>query len=100
MFIHAYLFTFAGFVTNAMIQLCNAVEYLHHHDITHGVVHPCNMIMTSLNGQRVVLTDFSQARRAGVNDTVSSIFTEFLGESIGQPNVVEESNCWKAMKLK
>ena len=63
-----------------MIQLCNAVEYLHHRDIIHGVVHPCNMMMSSLNGQRVILTDFSQARISGADtDPISSIYTEFLG---------------------
>lgn len=72
--------TIAGFVTEVMIQLCNAVEYLHHRDIIHGSVHPCNMMMSSLNGSKVVLADFSQARKVGDNnEPISSIYTEFLG---------------------
>ena len=68
-----------GYVVDVMIQLANAVQYLHYHDIVHGVVHPCNMVLSSLNGTRVVLTDFSQARQKDSTRPVSSIYTEFLG---------------------
>lgn len=66
-------------VTDSLIQLCNAVEYLHYHDIIHGAVHPYNMIMSSLHSPRVVLSDYSQARKAGVTDPIVSCFKEFCG---------------------
>lgn len=73
------MFVIVGFVADAMIQLTNAVEYLHYRDVTHGAVHPCNVITSSLHGPRVILADFSQARRSGDSDPVTSIYTEFLG---------------------
>lgn len=40
------------------------------------------MIMSSMNGKRVILTDFSQARQKGNNDPISSVYTEFLGNHL------------------
>ena len=71
----------SGFVTETVAQLCNAVEYLHHKDIIHGVVHPYNIVMSSMNGNRCVLTNFSQARKSDeAAIPAASVFTEFLGK--------------------
>ncbi|XP_067932272.1 obscurin-like isoform X2 [Watersipora subatra] len=84
------------YVVDAMTQIATAVEYLHYRGIIHGVVHPCNIVMSSLHGSRVVLANLSQAKNQDdASSPISSIYSEFLApEVVMNEGVTKKVDIW------